>query len=225
VSRWRQPWISYDLDGRRVALQIVDPSTAFELERSIVAQLGETLALLLAAPWPVLSAIGRSALADADQAAGLGVARSLVAAADRIVAGLPTDPAQLLDLVDRLLLGRLVVDGAEVETWADMSRARLGPSQRWRLLGMQISQTFAELWIRAPYDAKAPRGRDYGVPEPSSPRAVAWAAALAREGYASSTTEILDTWTPLRMIELVEVAAHNAEVHRRATEPEQKARR
>jgi len=149
----------------------------------------------------------------------------VIAAADKIVAGMQPDPHWLLAFAERTLLGRLAIDGDQVESWVDLSRAELGIAARWRLLGIQISQTFGGLWIRAPYDPKAPRAKDYGVPEPSTPRAVGWAAALARQGYASSMVEILETWTPLNTLEAVEHAAYEAESRRRAEDEAAQGRR
>jgi hypothetical protein len=224
VTRWRQPWVSYDLAGRRIDVQTMDPVTAFEIEPQIIEQLGETFSLALAAPLAVLGAIGRDALADRSSPS-LAATRSVMAAADRVISGLQAEAAWMLSAVERMLLGRLRIDGLEISTWAELGRAGLVPIGRWRLLGLQVSQTFGELWTRAPYDPKAPRAKDYGVPEPATPRAVAWAAALARQGYASSMVEILECWTPLRMLEAVELAACEAENHRRAQDEATQGRR
>jgi hypothetical protein len=43
VTDFRQPWRRVEIGGRRFQLQIVDPSTAFELEPSLIELLGETL--------------------------------------------------------------------------------------------------------------------------------------------------------------------------------------
>ena len=215
MTRWRQPWISYDLDGRRIEIQVLDPATAFELEPQIIAQIGEAAALTLASPMGMIAAAGRHAWADdSGQPVAVAAARGVLALARDIARRMRPEPAWMLDAVERLLFERVRLDGALVVGWRSLDTAEFGPVQRWTLVAISIAQTFADLWTRAPYDARAPRGHDYGVPQPNTPLAVAWAAALAREGYASGMAEILDTWTPLRKLEAVELLAEQAAIQR-----------
>jgi len=216
VSQWRQPWQRLRVAGRRCRLQILDPQLAFELERDLLDRLGDPLAKMLADPSAVADAVGFGpGLVEIDAAeAMLRRTARLVALA---ISAMTLDGAWVAELFERTVLDRFEVDGQHVEDWQRWRELELPASARWVVLGAQVSQTFGPLWSRAPYELRAKKPETYGVPSPGSPKAVQWAAALARQGLAS-VDEILSVWTPVRLIEVVETAAEAAEIQRRASD-------
>lgn len=231
MSRYRQPWGRLDLGGKRCRLQILDPAATFDVEPQLVAKLGDTLSLSLAAPDEILGAVWRQSTADGPVGVDLRtLARdpvegpALAANALRLLGGVLSQclidarvqPRWIRDVFGVLVLGRLEVDGEVIEDARDWARAGLPPVAKWQAMAAQLRQTFGPLWLRSPYTMRA-KVKDYGVPQPKGvPVAVRWADALAKLGVVGSSREMLIEWTPVEMIERVENAAYNAEVERRA---------
>jgi hypothetical protein len=237
VSEYRQPWNSVSVGRRRVRLQILDPQTAFEFEPRLIEALGDTLALTAAAPDKLTTAVWRHAAQTSedleqtllDPVHGPAMARQAMLTFAELVAEALTaaniSPRLAALAFRRLLFGKLEIDGRRVATPREYVEAGLRPLDKWRLLGAQIQQSYGPLWLRSPYRLRSHR-EDYGVPRPKDvPVAVAWADSLAVRGSASSSIEILTTWTPVQMIQVVEVAAQQAEIERRAAEHARKGGR
>lgn len=233
MSRYRQPWEHIELAGREFELQVLDPGTAFELEPELVGQLGEATAMAIAAPGVVLSGVwsGASKLAGLDEAPvglrdalqgggeGRVLATASIAMLGRVLADclMTAQPSHewAVSTFRRAVLGRLRVEGRLIRTPRDWRRAALGPWVKWQALAAQLQQTFGPLWTRSPFRHRGPKVKDYGVKSPDVPVAVAWANALAKSGSAGSSLEVLERWTPVHMIQIVEEAAADAERHRR----------
>lgn len=233
MSDYRQPWRRVVLAGRRCHLQVVDPQTAFDLEPDLVRVLGDTLSFAVSAPSELLGAVWRRSAAGATDAASL---RALMEDPDegpvraaQTIASLGTVLAECIKAADldvawvrrtfgALVLGRLRVGDEGIETVRDWQAAGFRPRAKWQAMAAQVQQSFGPLWMREPYRLRTPT-KDYGVPAPKSiPVAVRYAHELAKTGVASSSEEILNRWTPLRMIEAVESQTYTAEVERRANE-------
>lgn len=232
MSEYKQPWRPLKLDGRRARLQILDPETAFDWEPRLVGLLGEHLSLAVASPADILGTVlvrssagglaagldFRRILSDPEHgptmaAQAIGSLGTLVA---DVLSNLQVSPELARRAFKAFVLGRLRVDGVEIEDAEDWQAAKLRPLAKWAALSAQIRQTFGPLWLRKPYQVRS-EVNTYGVPEPSSvPLAVRWADNLARNDSASSSHEILTTWTPLRMIEVVENTAYQNEIDKRA---------
>jgi hypothetical protein len=230
VSEYRQPWNSVILGRRRVRLQVLDPQTTFEFEPRLIEALGDTLALLAAAPDKMTTAVWRHAAQTSedleqtllDPVHGPAMTRQAMLTFAELVAEALTSssvsPRLSAIAFRRLVFGKLEVGGRPISTPREYADARLRPLDKWRLLGAQIQQSYGPLWLRSPYRLRS-RREDYGVPRPKDvPLAVAWADSLAVRGSASSSIEILTRWTPVQMIQVVEVAAQQAEIERRAAE-------
>lgn len=228
MTDFRQPWRRVEIGGRRCLLQIVDPATALELEPELNRVLGGTLALFLAAPDQVVGAavkgaapdpatlgivevderVGHERTAAAIQSLGLLLAECIRAA--------QLDATWVRATFGRLVLGRMRIGEDYMDTARDWGRLGFGPLAKWQALAAQVQQSFGPLWTRSPYNLRV-EARDYGVPQPVGvPLAVRYAAELAKTGVASSVREILDTWTPVQMIEIVEAQTFAAENERRA---------
>lgn len=231
MNRYRQPWSRVRLPGHHVRLQVLDPSTAFELEPQLVDILGDALALVVAAPDDIVAAVGRHAAsgggrksiqelatdpffgpemaADSIRSLGLVLANS--------IAALPADYRRVSRLFKEMVLGRIRVTDTVVEDAIDWDSVGFSAIDKWMLFGAQLRQTFGPLWTRSPYTVRGKEEKGSGIPEPKSvPMAVRWADNLARLGSASSSREILEEWTPVQMIEIVESAAYTAMVEQRA---------
>jgi hypothetical protein len=233
VTDFRQPWRRVEIGGRRFQLQIVDPSTAFELEPSLIDLLGETLSLFIAAPDHVIGAAlqrsGKGSEADELYATFSNEdARSTSRTAEAIcslgkllgqcIASAQLESGWVVRTFGRLVYGRLRSGEDYIDNARDWARAGFGPLAKWEVLATQIQQSFGPLWTRSPYKLRV-EGRDYKVPQPTGvPMAARYAAELARAGIAASAREVLDTWTPVQMIEMTETQAYTAEVDRRAHE-------
>lgn len=235
-DHYRQPWGRLEVTGRDVRLQILDPESAFELEPELIERIGEDLAYALAAPRTLLSAVwGRvlaahgcgASIADAlrDSTTGPMVAASGLRLMSRVfaaaVAEAKLDGRWLAHAWGVLVFDRLEIDGHRVCSWRDWTELGMRAEARWRIFAAQLEQTFAPLWTRSPY--RASRRKDAtpvaNVPAPSGvPIAVQWADALAVQGHASDAETVLRTWTPVRVIEVVESAAYQAERERVAYE-------
>lgn len=232
---YRQPWGRVTVTGRRCRLQVLDPTTAFDLEPQLVEQFGDHLVLALGAPRHVLGSMwsgiagdhgyGSSfveALHDPEQ--GLEIAAAgLRRMADMLTACMfeaRLDGQWLAHAFGRMVFDRLVVDGKTIEDWETWTATGLGAEARWRILAAQLQQTYEPLWIRSPYDARAKKQPDLGVPVPKNvPLAVQWADALSTTGHVPSAYEALAVWTPAQLMDVVDMAAYQAEVERRAMAP------
>lgn len=229
MSEFRQPWRRVAIAGHRCRMQVLDPSTAFRLEPEIAAQLGDAASMLMAAPDAVMAAVAKSVRAGTTRVSiGLGpvdefepdptldaITRwgQVIA---RALAGLDVDGRWLASTWRACVLERLEVDGRVIEDAEDWQRLGWGWAAKWHALAAQMRNTFAPLWTRSPYLLRT-EVETHGVPEPTSvPLAVRWADALAVQGHAASSREILREWTPLEVIEIVESAAYQAERERRA---------
>jgi hypothetical protein len=232
VTDFRQSWNRLSIRGRPCRLQVLDPLTTFEVEPSLIENLGETLLMAMAAPETVLAAIGGTAAsahglsgtltgAMQDPECGSAVAetglRLLTDSITSAVLGANLDPKWLAETFERLIFDRFKIDGELIEDWTGWTRAQMRPVDRWRLLAAQISQTYQPLWTRHPYNVRTEKVKTYGVPAPKTPKAVQWAAALAVQKYGS-VDEILTCWDPTRLMDVVESAAEKAETERRAHE-------
>jgi hypothetical protein len=234
VGDYRQPWRRVEIGGRRFHLQVVDPSTAFDIEPELVAALGDTLSLFIAAPDHVIGTAMKQAagggtsdpalLGIVDIAPVTGNARTATAIASlgRVLAdcimSARLEPAWVRATYGRLVLGRLRIGEDYIDGARDWARLGFGPLAKWQALAAQIQQSFGPLWTRSPYKLRVP-AKDYGVPEPTGvPVATRYAIELAKAGVASSMQEILDEWTPVRMIEVIEAQTYAAENERRAHE-------
>lgn len=207
------PWHRYTLGGHTLRLQVLDVTTAFARESELVENFDGLALQALAAPAEVFAGLRSSAAkTDNPEAALLRMAARVGA---RLLEGLPADGVWLGELFGDFVLGRLSCEARTIETWSEFAELRLAPVDRWRLLGLQLAQTYGPLWARSPYDPGSRTVPDYGVKAPDSPLAVQWAKHLAPEVNAS-TREILREWTPIEMIEQVELMAMHAEISRRA---------
>lgn len=234
MSEFKQPWRPIKVDGRRARLQILDPATAFAWEPTLVGLLGDTLSFAVSAPDQIFGAVlaraagpGIGAGLDirhvlSDPVHGPEMAASTIRLVGSIVANaierLQIEPQIARKALRDFAYGRLKVGDALIEDAEAWSVAGLRPMAKWVVIAAQIRQTFGPLWTRAPYQLRS-ESKTYGVPEPSSvPLAVRWADNLAKNKSASSSHEILTTWTPVRMIEVVENNAYQNEIDRRAHE-------
>jgi hypothetical protein len=231
VTYFLQPSSPLELGGKRCRLQILDPETTFEIEPDLETRFGSKLVLLLAAPKAMIEAIGGVAstiygidgtLSDAmhDPEHGEHACEEALALFSRLftegLLAADLDGRWLAKTFQRMVFGRLTVEGETVESWADWRQHGLRPFDRWYALAFQISQTYKPLWLRSPYNLRPQGTKDYGVPKPRTPKAVQWAAMLTQQGYAASPHEVLTQWTPSRLIDVVETAAYMAETERRA---------
>lgn len=234
MTYYRQPWGRLTVTGRRCRLQVLDPVTAFELEPQLIERFGEHAVMLLAARGNVLGSLWSGVLVEH------GIAGSFVDAAKdpeqsltvamaglrRTVSLLTTcakemNPAGpwLAKVFERMAFDRLKVDGMLIEDWADWAATGLGAAARWRLFTFQIEQTFQPLWTRKPYSLRTKGGKDYGVSVPDAvPMAAQWANNLAKMGYVASAHDVLVGWTPMQLMDAVDMAAYQAEIERRAME-------
>jgi hypothetical protein len=219
--------------GVRCRLQILDPATAFELEPELVKILGDTLSFAAAAPDELLGAVWHHAAGghgvdiqelarDPVRGPEMAVAaiRSLGSLLAACVARAPVSAPWVRRMFSTLVLERFKVRISraarygvhadrlveEVEDWNEIG---FRPVVKWQVMAAQIRQTFGPLWTRSPYTTST-RHKSYGVPVPQSSPAVLWADNLAVLGSASSANEILNEWTPIRMIEIVESSAYRA---------------
>jgi len=232
VSEFGQPWRRVDLAGERCQLQVLDPATAFELEPLLADALGDSSALVIVAPAKIgeaflrLSGLGDDedfADAASDEFDGLGrVGQMMLSAADLIVSAI--QHAAVLDhkvvtrLFGAMVYERLTVGGSVVADGRDWMALNWAPQWKWHAMAVQIRQTFGPLWTRSPYQTRGGAVTD-GVPEPVDvPLAVQYASNLTKQGYASSPEDVLRTWTPVRMVEVIESAAYAAERERVAYE-------
>lgn len=233
MTERRQPWNRADYAAHRVRVQVLDPVTAFELEPQLIERFGDALALALAAPGQILGAVWSTVtgpelahrsladvLADPDPSMGLQLAadgvRVLTSVLSRAVAKATVDGPWLFEVWRRCVLGRLEVDGQRVETMRDWADLELRPLAKWHTLAAQLRQTYGPLWTRSPYKLRS-SVQDFNVPRPQAvPIATQWAAMLAKSGQAPSAVEIVSTWTPVQLIEVVESAAMIAEREQRA---------
>jgi hypothetical protein len=225
VIYYRQPWGRFTVTGRRCRLQILDPVTAFELEPQLVAQFGEPLVMAMAAPEQVFGVLASGEDHDAaaptqdDNATPHAVAalHRLVAIFRAAVTSARLDGAWLRGLFERSIFDRLRVDDATVEDWASWGATGLGAEARWRVLAAQLQQTYQPLWVRAPYSVRKEKAKDFGVPSPKGvPIAMQWADALVKMGHVSSAHEVVTSWTPVQLMDVVDLAAYQAEIERRA---------
>jgi hypothetical protein len=231
VTYYRQPWGRLTVTGRRCRLQVLDPITAFELEPELIDRFGEPLVMLLAARGNVVGSLWSGVLADhgftgtigdavRDREQGLDIAadgvRRTVEMLTACAVSANLEGRWLAQVFERMVFDRLKVDDVLVEDWTTWAQAGLGPFGRWQVLAFQIEQTFQPLWIRKPYSLRSPKSKDYGVPVPGVATAVQWAANLAKMGYVASSHEVLTDWTPVALMDQVDIAAHAAEVERRA---------
>jgi hypothetical protein len=233
MTDFRQPWRRVEIGGRRCLLQVVDPATALKLEPEINRVLGDTLSLFVAAPDQVIGAAMKHAANGAADPAMVGIShtppldhsahtveaiRSLGRLLAQCVASAQLDADWVRVTFGVLVLGRMRVTEDYIDTARDWARCGFGPLVKWQALAAQVQQSFGPLWTRSPYNLRV-EARDYGVPQPTGvPLAVRYAAELAKTGVASSVREILDTWTPVQMIEVVEAQTYAAENERRAHE-------
>ncbi len=230
MTDFRQPWRRVEISGRRCHLQIVDPATAFELEPSLVDVLGNTLALFVAAPEQVIGTALKRAVEGAEAEDLYGEFSNAPPPASRTTEAIVTlakllaqcivtaqiEPAWLQQTFKRLIYGRMRFGEEYVDNAKDWGREGLGPLAKWEVLVTQIQQSFGPLWTRSPYQLRV-QGVDYKVPPPPGvSRAAQYAAEIARANLASSAREVLDEWTPVRMIEMTETQAYVAEIERRA---------
>jgi hypothetical protein len=213
-------------------LQVVDPGTAFDVEPSLIRVLGDTLALFIASPDHVISAaLDRAAGGGEADPALLGIVdaapptnrtTAAITSLGKLLASCimsaQVDPAWVRETFGRLVLGRMRVGEDYIDTARDWARLGFGPLAKWQAFGAQVQQSFGPLWTRSPYTLRVP-AKDYGVPEPKGvPTATRYAVELARAGLARSPREILDEWTPVQMIEVIESQTYAAENERRAHE-------
>lgn len=233
MSDYRQPWRRVEIGGRRCRLQILDPVTAFDVEPDLVRVFGDTLAFALSAPGELLGAVWKQAAAGASTASHLremmqdpteGPERTVetITALTKVLAECLTtaniSPGWIAQIFRQVVLGRIEVDGEVLLTPRDWASTKLPPMAKWQAIAAQVQQTFGPLWMRKPYRLQV-KARDYGVPQPAGvPKAARYAAELAKAGIASSAMEILDQWTPVRMIEMVEAQTYAVENERRAHE-------
>lgn len=215
MNGFEQPWRRYDFAGHTIRLQILDPALAFDIEPELAQHFAPRVLSALASPEAVAAGIdARAAEADNPAAERLRLAGQLPG---RMLVGLPKDGRWLAQTFELLVLERLRVDGQLIETRAELAAVKLTVWQRWRLLGLQLAQTFEPLWARSPYQPSKRKVEDYGVTAPNSPIAAQWAGHLSGQ-IATSPHEMLTRWTPLDLIIQVERAAMAAEITRRAQE-------
>lgn len=232
MNYYRQPWGRVTVTGHRCRLQVLDPVTAFDLEPQLIDRLGEPLAMALAAPRHVLGPMWSGIVGDEGYGSTFAEVvqhddrRLEIAAAglQRMAAMLRScmldariDGGWIVTTFESLIFDRLRIDDHVVEDWDSWRATGLGAEARWRLLAAQMEQTYRPLWTRAPYSAGRKKPQDYGVPVPTSvPMAVQWADALVTMGHVSSAHEVVTAWTPVQLIDAVDLAAQHAENERRA---------
>lgn len=234
MTYYRQPWGRLTVTGQRCRLQVLDPSTAFDLEPELVERFGDHLLMAIGAPRHVLGAMwsgvageqgygGSFAEAIRDPEHGLEIAAAGLQRMTRLLITCMVeariDGPWIVHAFDRMIFDRLVVGDVTVEDWDTWQRTGLGAEARWRLIAAQIEQTYQPLWIRSPYTVRSKAPPDLGVPVPHNvPIAVQWADALATTGHVSSAHEALTTWTPEALMNVVDMAAYQAEIERRSLE-------
>ena len=238
MTYWQQPWGRFEAGGHDVRLQVLDPATAFAIEPEIIERVRPELLMTIAAPEAMLDGIGLAAasqhrgprkLAEAlldpeasPKAASAGL-RVLARVFSGLIASTPEDGAWVARIFERVIFDRIELERENgpprhASTWRQWGKLGLGPAARWTILVAQLAQTFGPLWTRSPYSPSSREPKDYGVPLPPAPLAVQWASQLASQGYAAGSDEVLRVWTPERVAEPVEIAAHAAEQHHRASE-------
>lgn len=212
----QQPWGRFEFGDRVVKLQVLDPITAFELEPEVISRLGAALVMAVVAPSTIIDRVAGDLAPAAEQDAAVARLRTLAKMLGSAIASTDIDGRWLSQTFADVVFDRLREGSRTIESWRDLDALGLHPLQRWQLFAGQLRQTYAPLWLRSPYQVSRRAAPDYGVQAPTTPKAVQWAAALAKMGYASSPDEILTRWTPARMIDVVESAAYDAEVQNRA---------
>lgn len=218
MSQWGQPANFALVGDRPCRLQVLDPELAFELEPQIIERVGEALLLSVTAPGAVAKSVREVISGEARITTATAALEQLAQLARGLLSAPGLDGPWVVEVIERTIFDRLVVDGTPVGSWREWGRLGLSPFAKWQALAAQLTQTFGPLWTRSPYSAGQRPHKDYGVPQPSASRTVQWAAALASSGYVGSVDEVLRSWTPDRMIDLVEIAAADCERQRRASD-------
>lgn len=225
MSNYQQDSSRFTIRDQRWRLQVLDPATAFEIEPAVIAKLGPVLSLATVAPVELLGRIG-DAGKQGDPLTRVGVQGALLAdTLQQAVDSLDLDPRWLLGLFDLAVFDRATVNGEVLDAWETWARLGMRPLDKWHVLARQLQQTFAPLWLRSPYSPSKRKITKHGVKAPDTPLAVQWAATITEQGYASSVREVLRSWTPAQLIDVVETAAYNAEVKHRLAEDATKEKR
>ncbi len=178
----------------------------------------ETAESPVTAPGEVSKALREVVDGDAKMTTAAEALRKLGHLAQRLLSLPGMDGPWIVDIIEHTIFDRLEVERVPVGSWQEWGRVGFSPVAKWQALAAQLTQTYGPLWSRSPYSAGTRKVNDYGVPVPSASRTVQWAAALASSGYVGSVDDVLRSWTPERMIDLVEIAASDCERQRRASD-------
>ncbi len=228
---YSQPWADFKVEGVDMALQVLDPVTAFRLEHEIIDTLGVDVAVLLSDPAAVIRKMWAQIPGEVESRGAAVAVEALALAFLKQVSALasllqtkPIDGSWVYGFFKKAVFGRFEVNGTAVNSgsaWEACAREHgLTPRAKWVVLSQQLGLTYAPLWSRSPY--RAPDKEDptvaaaaRAVPRPADVEpCVQWAHALAKAQYASSVREILREWTPADVAASIDTLAYDNSIAR-----------